>query len=156
MPGLNRERLAAQKRSTPLQGRGHGRSRHRPNNKRRGGTAQNDHFRVQDRYSDGGQETNGRTPLPEPGSVPAESLATDRERYLEHLRLKAQAAVPASGDKSTSAAQPPRPATGGPSSGREANQTSSVSEKCSERSDPLTSDEQGIKKPVPSTPGDRL
>jgi hypothetical protein len=155
-PGLNNERIAAQKRSTPPQGRGHGRSRHRPNNKRRGGKAQNDHFRVQDRYSDDGQETNGRTPLPEPGRVPAESLATGRERYLEHLRLKAQAAVPASGDKSTSAAEPLRPTAAEPKSGRAANQTSSVSEKCSEKSDPLTSDEQRIKKPVSSTPGDQL
>jgi integrase len=153
--GLNRERVAAQKRSTPPQGRGRGQSRHRPNNKRRGGKSQNDHFCAQDRYSDDGQETNGRTPPPEPGSVPAESLATGRERYLGHLRLKTQATMPTSGDKSTSAAQPPRPAAAGPGSGRAAKQTSSVSEKCSERSDPLTSHEQRIKKPAPSTRGDR-
>ncbi|HTJ67183.1 MAG TPA: tyrosine-type recombinase/integrase [Actinospica sp.] len=155
-PGLNPERLAAQKRPTAPRGRGSGRSRHRPNSKRRGGKPRNDHFRVQDRYSDDEQETNGRTPLPEPGSVPAESLATDRERYLEHLRLKSQATMSASGDKSTSAAQPLRSVAARPNSGREAKQTSSVPEKCSERSDPLANHEQRIKKPVPSASGDRL
>ena len=154
-PGLNSEHIAAQKRSTPPQGRDRGRSRHRPNKKRRGGKARNDHLRVQDRHTDDRQETNGRTPLPDTGSVPAESLATGRERYLEYLRLKSQAAVSASGDTSTFAAEPPRRATAGRSSNGQVNQTSSVPEKCSERSDPLTSDEQRIKKPVPSTSGDR-
>ena len=92
----------------------------------------------------------------EPEAVHVEGLATGRERYLEHLRLKSQATMLASGDKSTFAAESLRPATAGPSSSRQANQTSSAPEKCSAGSDPLTTDEQRIKKPVPSTPGDRL
>ena len=155
-PGLNPERLAAQKRSTPPRGRGSGRPRHRPNKKRRSGAAQNDHIRVQDRYTNDGQETDSWTTLRAAGSVPAESLATGRERHLEHLRLKSQAALLASGDKSTFAAQAPRPTTGGPGLSRAANQSSSVPEKCSEGSDPLTTDEQTIKGPVPSRSGDRL
>jgi hypothetical protein len=155
-PGLNGERIAVQKRSTPPRGRGRGRSRHRPNNKRRGGKGQNDHFRVQDRYTDDRQETDGRTTLRDTGSVPAETSATGRERYLEHLRLKSQATMLASGDTTTFAAESPRQTTAESSSSRQANQTSSAPEKCSRGSDPLTTDEQRIKKPVPSTRGDRL
>jgi hypothetical protein len=154
--GLNSERFVGQKRSTPPQGRGRGRSRHRPNNKRRGGKGQNDHFRVQDRYTDDRQETDGRTTLRDTGSVPAETPATGRERYLEHLRLKSQTAMLDSGNGSTSVVESPRRTTVEVGPSKKANQTSSVPEKCSEGSDQLTTDEQRIKKPVPSTPGDRL
>ena len=155
-PGLNTERIAAQKRSTPSQGRGRGRSRHRPNKKPRGGKGRNDHFRVQDRYTDDRQETDSRTTLRDTGSVRAETPATGRERYLEHLHLKSQAAMLVSGDRSTTAAQPLRQATAEPTPVDQSNQPTSVPEKCSAGSDPLTTDEQRIKKPTSSTPGDRL
>ena len=154
-PGLNSERIAARKRSTPPQGRGHGRSRHRPNKKRRGGKGQDDHFRVQDRYSDDRQETDGRTTVPDTRSVRAETPATGRERYLEHLRLKSQTGMPNSGNGSKSVVASPRRAAVQTGPSEEANQPPSAPEKCSSGSDPLTTDEQRIKEPVPSTSGDR-
>jgi hypothetical protein len=104
-PGLNSERLAAQKRSSPPQGRGRGRSGHDPNKKRRSGAAQNDHFRVQDRYNDDRQQTDGRTTPILARSVRGQTVPSGRERYLEHLRLKSQAAMLASGDVSRSASK---------------------------------------------------
>jgi hypothetical protein len=154
--GLNRERIPARKRPTPPQGRGSGRSRHRSNKKRRGAKSQNDQFRVQDRYAGDGQQTDTRTTPRETGRAHVESPVTSRERHVEHLRLKSPATTLASGDKGTPAAQSLWRARVEPNSSRPASQTSSVPEKRSERSDPLTSDEQGIKKPVPSTSGDRL
>ena len=154
-PGLNNERIAAQRQSTPPQGRGRARPRHRPNKKPRGGKGQDDHFRVQDRYGDDRQETNGRTTLRDTGSVRAQSPATGRERYLEHLRLKSRATMLVSGDGSPSAAKSSRRAAAELAPVGQVNQLTSVSEKCSEGSDPLTADEQTIKKPVLSTSGDR-
>jgi integrase len=155
-PGLNRERIPARKRSTPPQGRGGGRSRRRSNKKRRGGKGQNDQFRVQDRYAGDGQQTDTRTTPREAGRAHAESPVAGRERHLEQPRPKSPVATLASVDSGTPATRSPSRATAEPSSSALVNQTSSVPEKSSERSDPLTSDEQRIKKPVPSTPGDRL
>ena len=100
-PGLNSKRIAAQQRSTPPQGRGRARSRHRPNKKPRGSKGQNEHLRVQDRHTDDRQETDGRTTPCDTGNVRAETFATGRERRLEHLRLKSQATMLVSGDGST-------------------------------------------------------
>jgi len=117
--------------------------------------SQNDHFRGEDRYTGDGQETDGRTTPILARSVHAESSTNGWDRYLERPVLDTRTVALASRDKGGSVADMPLGEPAEPGPGERANQPSCPSEKSSERSDPLTSHEQRIKKPVPSTPGDR-
>jgi hypothetical protein len=132
------------------------RSHQRSKNKRHGKRPHGGRSHAQDRYTDDRHDTDERT-TPDFGDRHRSALApARRERPLSHPRLNTTTPRAVSADKSSRAADGPgEPAARGTLAGP-VNQPSRETEKCSSGSDPLTSGEQKIKKPVPSTSGDRL
>jgi integrase len=132
--------------------RPHQRTKNQRHEKRRPGGPS----RTRDRYTDDRHDTDARTTPNHRDRHRAEPVSAHREQQLATPRPNATTPGAASGDKSSSEAAGSAAVFAATVPAGHANQPPRESEKCSTGSDPLTNHEQEIKKPVPSTSGDRL
>jgi hypothetical protein len=112
--------------------------------------------RTQDRYTDDRHDTDARTTPNHRDRHGAEPVSNRRAQPLESPQLNATTPVAASADKSSSEAAGSPEVFAATLPAGHSNQSSREPEECSAGSIPLTNHGQRIKKPVPSTPGDRL
>ena len=104
---------------------------------------------AQDQYNGDRQTTDTMTTAPRGGSAHSTGRDANPGQRVERPSPKTSATMPASADESAQATGGPPQTTIATTSSRQANQPSCATEQHSAGSDPLTSDGQTIKKPVP-------